>query len=172
MFSRTKRGFTLIELMIVIAIIAIIAAIAIPNLLDARKAANEANAIAMLRAYHSAQGIYREQDKDGNGTLDFAQNSLQLVNAGLLNTPEAPAVAGGITYVNTGGYVLVNPGGGPPTQYIATIFTWSAYSTPQEAGDSGDRYFFIDQTGVIRYSLWAPAQQSLQSESLWPAIGK
>jgi prepilin-type N-terminal cleavage/methylation domain-containing protein len=65
-------GFTLIELMIVIAIIAIIAAIAIPGLLRARIAANEGNASASLRSLASAQASFQkggtvDQDEDGQG---------------------------------------------------------------------------------------------------------
>jgi prepilin-type N-terminal cleavage/methylation domain-containing protein len=53
-----KRGFTLIELMIVVAIIAIIATIAIPNLMESRKSANESNAIAALKHYATAQHTF------------------------------------------------------------------------------------------------------------------
>ena len=165
-----RAGFTLIELMIVIAIIAIIAAIAIPNLLDARKAANEANAIAFLRSYHSAQNVYREQDKDGNGTLDFANSSGNLYDAGLLNTPEQPTIAFGVMKVVVGGYNVFNVLAGGQAMK-STAFTWSVRSAPSEAGESGERYFFINQTGVIRYSLWPVAQQSAD-ETDWPAIGK
>ena len=52
---KTKQGFTLIELMIVVAIIAIIAAISLPNLLRSRMAANETNAIGGLRSISSAE---------------------------------------------------------------------------------------------------------------------
>ena len=65
------RGFTLIELMIVIAIIAIIAAIAIPNLIEARKNGNETAAIGALKTIGTAQSLFREADKEADGNLDY-----------------------------------------------------------------------------------------------------
>jgi len=68
---RAARGFTLIELMIVIAIIAIIAAIAIPGLLSSQRASNERNASTSLKTLTSAQADFRANDRDGNKVNDF-----------------------------------------------------------------------------------------------------
>jgi prepilin-type N-terminal cleavage/methylation domain-containing protein len=66
-----ERGFTLIELMIVIAIIAIIAAIAIPGLLSSQRASNERNASTSLKTLTSAEADFRSNDRDGNKVNDF-----------------------------------------------------------------------------------------------------
>jgi len=108
------RGFTLIELMIVVAIIAIIAAIAIPNLLRSRMAANESSAIAACKTYAEAQDIYLRTDYDQDGVKEFCQHlkgtpssifglfsdgtsgpngQLQLIDAAFANAEGAPGAA-------------------------------------------------------------------------------
>ena len=68
---RRTKGFTLIELMIVIAIIAIIAAIAIPGLLSSQRASNERNASSSLKTMATAESDFRSNDRDGNKISDF-----------------------------------------------------------------------------------------------------
>lgn len=68
---RRDKGFTLIELMIVIAIIAIIAAIAIPGLLNSQRASNERNASGSLKTVATAQADFRSNDRDNNRVNDF-----------------------------------------------------------------------------------------------------
>ncbi len=132
---RRDGGFTLIELMIVIAIIAIIAAIAIPNLIEARKNGNESAAIGALRTVVSAQAMFREGDKDGDG-LDYG------------------------TRTDLSTYKLIDPvlGSGTKQGYLfstmgsSTAYTWSCTADPVTRGKSGDRSFFVDESGVIRFN--------------------
>ncbi len=68
------RGFTMLELMIVLTIIAVLAVIIIPNMIRAKIAANEAAAIAACKKVGSSQEIYRRTDWDGDGIGEYAQN--------------------------------------------------------------------------------------------------
>jgi len=120
--------------LVVGAIIAVVAAIAIPNLIDARKGSNEAASIGALRTLTTAQALYREGDKDKNGTLDYAASLEDLRRVGLID---------GIL------------GGGMKQGYRFEIVEgteerWSATAVPLQPGKSGERSFFVDESGIIR----------------------
>lgn len=137
-----KRGFTLIELMIVIAIIAIIAAIAIPNLLAARKQGNEASAISSMRTLNTAQVLYREsfREADGSGRAIFASDIAELSAAGtdLIDDTLGSGQRQGYAYQIAEGAT-------------APQFSWDAGAAPINE-NTGDRWFYIDSSGVVRFS--------------------
>lgn len=133
-----SRAFTLIELMVVIAIIAIVAAIAIPNLIQARKHGNETAAIGALKTVTTAESIFREADKDQNGTLDYG------TLADLSVSQMIDVVLGSGTKQ---GY-LFQAGPGLTT----AEFLWFAAANPAVFTVTGDRYFCVNFRGAIFYT--------------------
>ena len=131
---RKQSGFTLIELMIVVAIIAIIAAIAIPNLIEARKTGNETSAIGALRTISSVQAQFREGDRDNDNVLDYAGSLTELSNAGLVDNVLGGGTKSGYTFAMSG-----------------STFDWECSATPVSTS-TGTRNFIICTDGVVRFS--------------------
>jgi type IV pilus assembly protein PilA len=148
--KKQQKGFSLIELLIVVAIILIIAAIAIPNLLRSRMAANEASAVGSVRSINTAQVTFASTYPSvgfasamsaltGSSTTCATATGATSTNACLLD-----AVLGGGT---KSGYTFVLGGtSGTP------IVTYTVTATPVVVGQTGQRGFFSDQSGVIRYN--------------------
>ncbi len=150
---RKGAGFSLIEMIIVVAIILIIAAIAIPRLLKSKMAANEAAAVQSLRVVTTAQVTY-----DAIYNQGYAPTLMSLgppppgsqataAHADMVDEVLASGIRNGYSFV----YVAIDAAGnGKPTAFTVN-------ANPVSPGQTGERYFFVDQTNVIRYALGGPA---------------
>ena len=151
---RKEKGFSLIELLIVVAIILIIAAIAIPNFMRARIASNETSAVASCRAINSAEINYNSYFQQG-----FSSTLAQLgpPTSGQPDINKADMVDDVLASGTKSGYTFAYT----PTNLAGSRYDgYELNANPSVPERSGSRYFFSDPTGVIRVGFGGPAGAS------------
>jgi type IV pilus assembly protein PilA len=150
---KKQHGFSLIELLIVVAIILIIAAIAIPNLMRARMAANESSAVSSLRTINTAENTYQATYP----TVGFSPNLVSLGGAlGAACVPSSTSAClvdsvlandGNPAGSGKSGYNVLTGAG---TVNAGVIIGYTVQATPMTLNQTGVRGFCTEEDGVIR----------------------
>jgi len=155
--NNKQKGFSLIELLIVVAIILIIAAIAIPNLLRSKMAANEASAVASLRTLNTTEILFSVQcntlsvDLKSLGPAATAGKPLcdgtgaDLIDDVMSGDITTAPTNGTTKTFNKSGYHFIYT----PTPAAAPVTSYTITASPVTYNGSGIRGFYTDQTGVI-----------------------
>ena len=137
---KRQKGFSLIELLIVVAIILIIAAIAIPNLLRAKIAANQASAVGSLRTLNTACIAFSTSYGQYPGALS---NLGPIGSGGTASSSSADLIDSVLAGGTKSGYTFAYAAGSSNQSYSIT-------ATPITAGTTGQNMYYTDQSGVIR----------------------
>ena len=153
------KGFTLIELMIVVAIIAIIAAIAIPNLLQSKIVANENAATATLRALTSAQEVYNAKYGCYGTPVQLGPANAKLIDGHLAKLTAAVNP----TVVQKSGYDFA---------IVTSTGAWCAVAYPTGWGTTGSKKYVIHSDGTIQWSDSDATKAWPGDTSAWKYLGE
>ncbi len=154
MRHRVVRGFTLVEIMIVVAIIALLAAIAIPNVLRGRTSANESAAIGNIRALISSLEMFRSTNNAYPATAAWVTGMYTNANPAFgppsfNHTMDGTVCPSSATSSCVQGYDYTYASGGASTYTLLVL--------PDVLNTTGTRSFYADETGVIRHCTVPPA---------------
>ena len=152
---KKQKGFSLIELLIVVAIILIIAAIAIPNLLKSKMAANESSAVGSVRTINTGEVTYAA----GCPNVGYS-SSLTELNTGANCAAGLNIIDNVLATGAKSGYTFAYAAAPDATKLINT---YTLTAVPGVVGTTGQRGFYSDQTGVIRYTLDGTAPTNASS---------
>jgi prepilin-type N-terminal cleavage/methylation domain-containing protein len=150
--NKKQKGFSLIELLIVVAIILIIAAIAIPNLLRAKIAANEASAVGSTRTIVTAEISYSNSFQLGPTLLTNLQTPAGGCPGTGATTAAACLIDSNLAGGQKSGYLFVSvPNGGAGTAASPNT-GFEENATPVTVGTTGQRAFCADLSGVLHFN--------------------
>lgn len=141
---QNQKGFSLIELLLVVAVILIISAIAIPGFMRSRMRANEANAVSALRVIHTAAVTYSTTYPD----LGYPASLIALggTNPCTATSAQACLLDQALSHGVKDGYAFTWTGDG-----LTPSFNFALAATPQVVGASGQNMYCTDQSGVVYY---------------------
>jgi type IV pilus assembly protein PilA len=171
----SSRGFSLIELLIVVAIILVIVAIAVPNFMRARMSANEAAAASYVRTITTASVVYNSTYDNGFppslavlGPPAGGGNTATCDTANLIDEVVAAGVKGGYSYALTG--VGAPQGTTGPTCSNPGFNNYLVTAVPTSFGMTGQRSFCSDEPGSLHYDITGAVSGSTTACETLPAL--